>query len=348
MTFKVAITSFRSPAEVTRQVIRDAGFELIERACTTFEQVIETADDADAVLIAIRPPTTRQMLEALPRIKMVGRHGVGVDSVDLEAATQLGIMVCNTPGMNMSEVADHAMALLLSVTRRVAWLDAGIKQGWWSDQPEELAAQNARLMRIAGGVVGIVGLGNIGKAFATRVRGFGPSRIIAHDPYVPQTTGDVYGVEMVELDELLRESDFVSIHTPLNEETRHIMNAERFRQMKPTAVVVNTSRGPVVDEAGLHEALTRGYIAAAGIDVTEVEPLDAESPLLKLDNIVITPHFAGNSPFSASVGARWWAENAVRVLTGKPPLGLANPDVIKTIAVQRSKGDTRWEGVPGA
>ena len=347
MTFKVAITSFRTPPEATRQVIRDAGFELVERACETEQQVIETASDADAALIAIRPLTNRHILESLPKLKMVGRHGGGVDSVDLAAATELGIMVCNTPGMNTSEVADHAMALLLSVTRRISWLNAGVKRGWWGDRMGDLNAHVPQLLRIAGGIVGIVGFGNIGRAFATRIRGFGPARIVAYDPYVPQTTGDLYGVEMVELDELLSTSDFVSAHAPLNEETRHILDADAFRKMKSTAVVINTSRGPVIDEAGLHEALTRGYIAGAGIDVTEVEPLDNESPLIKLDNLIITPHFAGFSPFSATVGSIWWAENVVRVLTGVPPLGLANPDVIKTIAVQRSQGDARWAGVPG-
>ncbi len=346
MTFKVAITSFRTPSEATRRVIRDAGFDLVERACETERQVIEAASDADAALIAIRPLTNRHILESLPKLKMVGRHGVGVDSVDLDAATELGIMVCNTPGMNTSEVADHAMALLLSVNRRIPWLNAGVKRGLWGDMMGDLNVQIPQLLRIAGGIVGILGFGNIGRAFATRVRGFGPARIVAYDPYVPQTTGDLYGVKMVEFDELLSTSDFVSAHTPLNEETHHILDAAAFRKMKSTAVVINTSRGPVIDEAGLHEALTRGYIAGAGIDVTEVEPLDNESPLTKLDNLIITPHFAGYSEFSATVGSTWWAENVVRVLTGVPPLGLANPDVIKTIAVQRSQGDARWADVP--
>jgi D-3-phosphoglycerate dehydrogenase len=255
-------------------------------------------------------------------------------------------MVCNTPGANTTEVADHAIALLLSITRRIPILNAGVKAGGWSDRPAGLEKERGRLLRIAGNVVGIIGFGNIGRAFATRVRGFGPSRVIAHDPYVPQTTGDLYGVQMVDLPTLLTSADFITMHTPLTDETRHMMNEAAFARMKPTAILINTSRGPVVDEAALAVALKSGRIAAAGIDVTEVEPLDAESPLLKLPNLTITPHFAGSSPVSGAEGARRWAENVGLVLSGKPPHGLANPDVIKRIAVLRSQGDPRWAGVP--
>jgi D-3-phosphoglycerate dehydrogenase len=257
--------------------------------------MIAAAQDADVILVGTVPHTTRKVLEALPKLKMVGRSGVGVDSVDLEAATELGIAVTNTPGINTSEVADHAMALLLSITRQV---------------PE--------LREVA--------------------------RIIAHDPYVPQTTADLYGVQLVDFDTLLAASDFLTVHASATAETHHIFNIDAFRKMQPTAVFINCARGPIVDEVGLAEALEAGCIAAAAIDVTEIEPLDAESPLLKIPNLTLTPHFAGSSDVTGREGARRWGENAIFVLTGQVLHGLANPDVVKTIAVKRTQGDTRWQG----
>jgi D-3-phosphoglycerate dehydrogenase len=344
---KVVVTmNNRPPSEITLKVIRDAGIKVEHVSCDTEEQVIRAASDADVLLVGTVPHTTRKVLEALPRLKMVGRSGVGVDSVDLEAATELGIAVTNTPGINTSEVADHAMALLLSITRQVPELKSATQDGWWSDRPGDINALRNKLRRIAGSTVGIYGLGNIGRAFATRARGFGPARIIAHDPYVPQTTADLYGVQLVEFDTLLRESDFITVHSPATAETNHAFNEETFGKMKPTAVFINCARGPIVDEAGLQKALETNLIYAAGIDVTETEPLDAENPLLKLPNLTVTPHFAGASDVTSTEGARRWGENAVNVLTGKPLHGLGNPEVEKVIAVKRSQGDARWEGFP--
>jgi D-3-phosphoglycerate dehydrogenase len=344
---KVVITmNNRPPSVVTLNVIKKAGIDVEYVSADTEEQVIRAAKNADVLLVGTVPHTTRKVLEALPKLKMVGRSGVGVDSVDLDAATELGIAVTNTPGINTSEVADHAMAMLLSITRQIPELREATKAGMWSDKPKEINAMRNKLRRIAGNTVGIYGLGNIGRAFATRVRGFGPARIIAHDPYVPQTTADLYGVQLVDFETLLRESDFITVHSPATAETNHAFNIKSFKKMKPTAVFINCARGPIVDEAGLQEALETGAIYAAGIDVTEVEPLDAENPLLKLPNLTITPHFAGASDVTSAEGAKRWGENAVNVLTGKPLHGLGNPDVVKVIAVKRAQGDKRWEGVP--
>ncbi len=344
---KVVITmNNRPPSDITLDVIKEAGIEVEYISCDTEEQVIAAASDADVLLVGTVPDTTRKVLEALPNLKMVGRSGVGVDSVDLEAATELGIAVTNTPGINTSEVADHAMALLLSLTKQVPELREATKEGHWSDRPADVNALRGKLRRIAGNTVGIYGLGNIGRAFASRARGFGPSRIIAHDPYVPQTTADLYGVHLVDFETLLAESDFITVHSPATAETNHAFNIESFRKMKPTAIFINCARGPLVDEAGLQEALETGVIYAAGIDVTEIEPLGAESPLLKIPNLTITPHFAGASDVTSAEGAKRWGENAVNVLTGQPVHGLGNPDVVKVIAVKRSQGDSRWDGIP--
>lgn len=347
MSYKVVITMYnRPPTDITLSVIRDAGIEVEYVPCTTENEVITAAKDADVLMVGTVPHTTRKVLGALPKLKMVGRSGVGVDSIDLDAATELGICATNTPGVNTSEVADHAMAMLLSITRKIPEQNAALKAGAWSDRPAELGPMRGSLRRIAGNTVGIFGLGNIGKAFASRVRGFGPEKIIACDPYVPQTTADLYGVQLVDLDTLLEESDYLTVHAPATEETNHIFNIDAFRKMKPTAVFINCARGPLVDEAGLQEALRTGEIIAAGIDVTEIEPLDAESPLFGLDNLTMTPHVAGASEVSGLQSAIRWGENAVNILTGEPLHGLGNPEVVKRIAVMRAQGASRWDGVP--
>ena len=347
MTYRVVITQYnRPPSDLTLKVIRDAGITVEYTPSATENEVIAAGKDADVMLVGTVPHTTRKVLESLPKLKMVGRSGVGVDSIDLPAATELGICATNTPGINTSEVADHAMAMLLSITRKIPEQNLALKAGAWSDRPEEVDQLRSQLRRIAGTTVGIFGLGNIGRGFASRVRGFGPAKIIACDPYVPQTTADLYGVELVGFETLLMESDYISVHSPATEETQHIFNIDAFRKMKPSSVFINCARGPIVDEAGLQQALGTGEIAAAGIDVTEIEPLDAESPLLKLDNLTISPHCAGSSEVSGVEGARRWGENAVNILTGEPLHGLGNPEVVKRIAVLREQGPSRWDGIP--
>ena len=347
MTFKVLITANnRAPTENSLDIIRDAGIDVDYVPCNTEDQIITRCKNADVLMVGTVPHTTRKVLEALPNLKMVGRRGVGVDSVDLNAATELGIVVTNTPGINTTEVADHAMALILAATRQIPELRDQIKAGYWIDRQKDLNVTKEKMRRIAGNTFGIFGLGNIGRAVATRARGFGPARIIACDPYVPQITADLYGVQVVDFESFLKESDFITVHSPATSETNHVFNFDAFNKMKPSAIFVNCARGPIVDEAGLYEALRKEIICAAAIDVTEIEPLDAESPLLKVPNLTITPHVAGESDVTSREGAIRWAENSVNVLFGKPLHGLANPDVVKVIAILRGQGDTRWEHVP--
>ncbi|MDP6822793.1 MAG: C-terminal binding protein [Dehalococcoidia bacterium] len=326
-----------------------AGIEVIQHpvdSTTSKAEYIDVLRDADGAMIGTLPVTDREVFEACPNLKIVSRAGVGLDSVDLPAATEFGILACNSPGVNTSEVADHAMALLLSLTRLVREADGAVKAGKWSDDPGSIAAFRPNLRRIAGSTVGIIGLGNIGRAFANRIRGFGPERIISYDPYVPQTTADLYGIQLVSLDELLTSADYITIHTPSTGETHHLINADTLTQMKPTAILINCARGPIVDPVALQYALQTGQIEAAGLDVTETEPVDAEDPLLGVDNLVLTPHIAGSSPVSGIEGSRKQAENVLLVLTGRPPHGLGNPEVIKTIAVLRATDAGRWEGIP--
>jgi D-3-phosphoglycerate dehydrogenase len=293
-------------------------------------------------MVWITPITSRKVIEGLARCRVISRHGVGVDSIDLNAATERGIMVCNLPNLNSVEVAEHAMALLLSLARQVVALDPRVKAGFWKDNPREVFARQARMFRIAGSTVGLLGLGNIGRAFALRVKGFAPARIISYDKYIHQVTADIVGVQMVDLDTMLKESDFISIHAPETPETHHILGREQFAKMKPTALIVNTARGGLIDNAALVEALQKGIIAGAALDVTEDDPVSADNPLTRLDNVILTPHFAAYSDVTRRVGMTQWPENVAFVLEGKPPHGLANPRVIERIAVLREKGDPRW------
>ena len=323
-----------------------AGFKVVEGAARTTAEMIELLREADGALVNIVPATSREVLEACPRLKVVSRMGVGVDSIDLNAATELGVLVCNVPGANTVEVADHAVALLLALTRRVCAAVDATRAGKWGSDRAAVRGYQTKVRRIAGHVVGIIGFGNIGRAFATRMRGFGPAEMLAFDPYVPQSTGDLHGVRMVAFETLLARADYLSIHCAATAETRHLVNADALSKMKRTALLVNTARGPIVDGAALAEALRRGGIEAAALDVTEVEPIDSQDPLLSLPNAIVTPHLAGFSPVFLDDCPRRQAENVLRALTGEPPHGLANPEVIKTIAVMRATNPGRWTGVP--
>ena len=323
-----------------------AGFEVVEGVCRSEDDMIDLLKDADGAQVGTMPLTSRKVLEACPKLKVVSRMGVGVDSIDLDVATELGVLACNVPGVNTAEVADHAAAMLLALTRRMYDTVRTTREGSWRNDRKLTVEYMRTVRRISGHTVGVIGFGNIGRAFAMRMRGFGPARIIAHDPYVPQTTADLYGVQLVSLEELLKESDYISIHTSLTEETRYIINEDTLKLMKPTALLVNTSRGPVVNGSALASALQAGTIEAAALDVTEAEPVDSQDPLLSLPNAIVTPHLAGFSPTFLEECPIRQAENIVRVLTGEAPWGLANPEVIKTIAVMRATNAGRWEGVP--
>lgn len=327
-------------------VYRAAGFDVIEGTCTSEAELIELLRDVDAAEVGSRPRTSRRVLESCTRLKVVSRRGVGVDSIDLEAASELGIVVCNVPGVNSAEVADHAMALLLSHTRRVHDAIRTTRAGAWSSDRQLTMHYYESVQRIAGRSVGIIGFGNIGRAFALRIRGFGPARIVACDPYVSQSTADLYGVELLSLEDLLGLADIVSIHCAATRETRHLINADTLALMKPTAILINTARGSVVDGPALAAALGTGKLAAAALDVAELEPMDPENPLLELPNCIVTPHIAGYSPQFLDECTTRQAENIVRVLTGVQPHGLANPEVIKTIAVMRANAPGRWQGIP--
>jgi len=293
-------------------------------------EVIARTRDADALIIS-SSPVSRRVMESLEGVKAVMRTGVGYDVIDVPAATELGVVVINVPDIWIREVANHALALLLAWNRRIVTLDREVRGGTWSGR-----VPGAVTGSLHGETVGIVGLGNIGSAFARRIAAL-ETHVIACDPYVDDARFKTLGVERVDLPTLAARADYVSVHALLNAETRGLLNEAFFRRMKPTACLVNTSRGPVVDEAALARALREGRLAGAALDVFEEEPLAADSPLRRLDNVILTPHAAYfSSPAVAQVPKRC-GEEIARVLLKERPLNVVNPEVYAPGRVRRGR-----------
>jgi D-3-phosphoglycerate dehydrogenase / 2-oxoglutarate reductase len=296
----------------------------------TEDEVIARTRDADALVVSFSP-VTRGVMGALEGLKTVVRTGVGYDVIDVPAATELGVIVVNIPDLWVREVANHALALLLAWNRQIVTSDRQVHAGVWSGR-----VPGDRTGSLHGETVGIVGLGNIGSAFARRVAAF-ETKVIACDPYVDEGRFADLGVERVSLETLAARADYVSIHTLLNGETRHLIGEAFFRRMKPTAILINTSRGPVVDEVALARALRDKRLAGAALDVWEQEPVAGDNPLLKMDNVIATPHAAYFSSAAVAQVPRRCGEEVARVLTGQRPLNVVNPQVYAPGAVRRAR-----------
>ncbi|HWT77357.1 MAG TPA: C-terminal binding protein, partial [Candidatus Methylomirabilis sp.] len=283
------------------------GAEFRTAQCKTEDDVAKACRDADGILVTFSPIGHRA-LSAMRRCRIVVRTGVGYDTIDVPAATERRVMVANVPDYCISEVADHALALMLCLRRKVAELDAQVRSQGWTGMLRPV-------LRLEGQVLGIIGLGRIGRAVATRTWGFGLRRI-AYDPYVPADVFSTLGVESVGLDVLARSADIITLHTPLTSETRGLMRKEIFRQMKPNAIIINTSRGGVVATDDLVQALQEGWISGAGLDVFEAEPLDGDHPLRHLPRVLLTPHAAWYSVDSEHELRRRSAHIVVQALQG--------------------------------
>jgi D-3-phosphoglycerate dehydrogenase len=294
------------------------------------DDMIARTRDADALVVSSWP-VTRGVLSALEGLKVVVRTGVGYDVVDVPAAIELGVIVVNIPDLWIREVANHALALLLAWNRGVLTMDRQVHAGVWSGR-----VPGARTGALHGETVGIVGLGNIGSAFARRVAAL-ETTVIACDPYVDDKRFAALGVERVSLETLAERSDYVSVHTLLNAETRHLIGEAFFRRMKPTAILINTSRGPVVDEQALARALREKRLAGAALDVWEEEPVAADNPLLKMENVIATPHAAYYSSAAVAQIPGRCGEEVARVLTGQRPLNVVNPEIYRPGAVRRAR-----------
>ena len=294
------------------------------------QELIARTRDADAMVVAFTK-VTREVMSALEGLKTVVRTGVGYDVIDVAAATELGVVVVNIPDIWVREVANHALALLLAWNRKIITMDRQVHAGVWAG-----GVPGERTGSLHGETVGIVGLGNIGSAFARRIAAF-ETRVIACDPYVDDRRFDELGVERVSLEALAERADYVSVHTLLNDETHHLIGEKFFRRMKPTAILINTSRGPVVDEKALARALQERRLAGAALDVWEQEPVAADNPLLKMENVIATPHAAYFSSPAVAAVPRRCGEEIARVLTGQRPLNVVNPEVYAPGAVRRAR-----------
>lgn len=313
---KVVLTDYVwESLDVERRTLESLA-TLVALKTKTPEEFLPEAKDCDALLNTYAGPITAEVMARMPRCKIIARYGIGVDTIDLAAATEAGIIVTNNPTYCIEEVAEHTMALLLSCARKVAFYDRLVRTGRWEVPPGK------PMFRLAGRTLGLVGFGNIARAVAVRAAAF-EMRVLYYDPFVEAGQVPVPG-EKKELGELLGESDFVSVHPPLIPQTRGMIDDAAFAQMKPTAFLINCARGPIVDTQALVRALDAGRIAGCALDTTDPEPLPDPHPLRGRGNVTITPHAAWYSE-QAMVGLQAGAPHEVRrVLTGQWPINVVN------------------------
>ena len=315
--FKVVISdAYYENVDQERALLETIDAELIRCHCKTEDEVIEAAKGCDALICQFAPITLR-VIETLDNCKVIVRYAIGVDIINLKAAKEKGIVVCNVPDYSIDEVSNHAIALLMDCARKLSYTAVLAKEGktgYQFIQP---------LYRMQGRTLGLVGFGRIPRLVAQKMKGFGLD-LVAYDPYADPKVAAQYGVELASFEELLERSDYVSVHCPLTEETRHLFDRAAFAKMKNSAIFINTARGAVVNETDLIKALKTHQIAMAGIDVTETEPIRPDHPLLKLDNAIVTPHIAWYTVESVLALQRMVAEEVVRVLSGEGPRNPVN------------------------
>ena len=286
MSLKVVVTSLLGDAGPHFELLKNAGFEtvVVDRKLdlNAEDNMILALRDAEACIAGSEPITAR-VITSCPKLRVIARTGVGFDAINLPACDQARIVVATTPGVNHHAVAEHTIAMLMSLARNLPQRDRQVRRGIWEKIPTP---------RVMGRTLGLVGLGRIGRAVATRARGLGLS-VLAFDPFPNREFAEQWQVELTSLDDLLSRSDFVSLHLPMDQSSRHLINADSLQRMKHGAILINTARGPLIDEVALCDALKSGHLRAAGLDVFEKEPLPLESPLLKLENVLTCGHLGG-------------------------------------------------------
>jgi glyoxylate reductase len=319
------------PKVFVTRVIPEKGLALVRDFCEAdiwqdelpppHDEIVRRVRDVDGLLSLLTDKIDAEVMDAAPRLKVISNMAVGVDNVDVTAATARKLPVGNTPGVLTDATADHAFALLMSAARRIVEAEKFLRAGKWKTwSPQLLLGAD-----FVGATLGIIGFGRIGQAVAKRAQGF-DMRVIYYDPVAQPA----FGASPVDLDTLLHESDFVSVHVPLTPETRHFINADTLSKMKSNAILVNTSRGPVVNQTDLYSALKSRQIFAAALDVTDPEPLPLDSPLLELDNCIIVPHIASASKQTRELMAFMSAQNLIAGLKGEWLPNCVNPQVYKT------------------
>ena len=330
MRFKVVVTmtipQHHFDNSYEEEVLGKLGADVIKyERCDTEEALIAACHDADGT-INVFEPFSRRVIKNLDKCKIISKVGIGLDGTDIEAATEHGIILTNVPDYCLEEVADHAMTLLLACSRKLLKMNKIVIKGglgWWAREARDPLVP---MLALREQTLGLVGFGKIACNLVPRAKAFG-LKIIAYDPYLPPSGIEKNGAEPVSLDRLLQESDFISLHAPGTKDTYHMFGLEQFRKMKPTAYLINTARGSVVDEPALYTAVSQGWIAGAGLDVMEKEPPNPNNPLLELDDVIITPHDASYSETAYWKLRREPVDEVARVLRGKWPLHFVNPDV---------------------
>lgn len=309
--------------------------EIIEVDGTSPASFLEGARDADAIITSWGIKLDQQIIAGLEKCAVIGVGSVGVDMVDVDAATAAGIVVTNTPDIFIEEVADHTLMLLLACARRVKQMDLMVQRGeWYRGRP----VLN-EIPRLWGQTLGLISFGNVATAVARRAKPFG-MHIIAYDPFVTELKLTAEGVEPVTFSELLARSDYISVHPGLNDSSRGMLSDAEFAAMKNTVSIINCGRGPVIDEAALIRALQSGQVAAAGLDVLEKEPPEKDNPLLSMENVVITPHAASATTRMRPETRRRAAREVALVLEGKWPMSCVNPTVLPRVDLER------WQPYP--
>jgi D-3-phosphoglycerate dehydrogenase len=321
---KIVITDYRFPdIEQERRAVEAAGGTLVVGQAANEDQVAELCRDADGVLNA-RAPVKKRAIDAMQRCRIIVRYGIGVDTIDVPAATARGIMVANVPDYCLDEVSDHALTLLLMLSRHMISSIALAREDTWP------VSKMPPVHRLRGQTCGLFGCGRIGSLLAAKVSALG-MRVVVHDPYLSAERARAMGAELVSFEELLARADFISLHAPLTDETRHIFGAAALAKMKKTASILNTARGGLIDEAALLAALDVGQIAGAGLDVLESETqvTPARAALVRHPKVIVTAHTAWLSIEARAELQRRAVEQVLACLRGETPYGLINPELIK-------------------
>jgi D-3-phosphoglycerate dehydrogenase len=314
------------PAETAKEILTKAGVDLVFAPLWKEEDIITHAADADAVIVGATEPYTKKAIQALAKCKVLSRMGIGYSNIDVEEATRQGIPVTVVLDASVHEVSDYALACILAFNRKLIPLDRTVKDGAWRVNSGEIMKARGKMFRLNQQTLGLAGMGRIGSHLARKALALG-MRVIVYDPYLTLEAIRQTGGEPVDFETLLAESDYISLHTPLTPQTNKLFGINEFRKMKPTAYIINAARGALIDEGALHQALTDGLIAGAGLDVTEPEPPAPDNSLLKLDQVVATGHSSFNSDASSLELQQKAAEAVLTALRGEWPPFLINPKV---------------------
>lgn len=314
---KAVITDYQyENIDQEKKIFKDAGIELKEYQCKSPNELIGLIDDADAVITQYSD-INAEVIEHLQHCKIIIKYGIGVNNIDVKAAAKKEIYVCNVPDYGVDEVSNHAITMILALSKKLPTITRALREGDWG------YSSIVPLFRFSEAVIGLVGFGRIPQLVAKKLSGFGV-KILAYDPYINQELAKEMGVIPVDFETLCKESDYISLHCPLTEETKHLFCLETFRKMKDTAVVVNTARGAIIKEEDLITALNEGLIAGAGLDVFENEPVLSDNPLLHMENVIATPHCAWYSLRAIDNVQRKAAEEVANVLLGNEPWNCVN------------------------